>query len=86
MTLKVTVDLENDRFNWKIPKCITNEDVYCTSSSVLTEDNQSIMFNKDTYKNMEVCSIISLVAVYQKSSESHLSNQSSRRLSSQAQV
>ena len=57
------VDLENDRFNWKEPKCITNPEVYCTSSTVLTEDNQSIMFNEDTYKNMEVCSIISLVAV-----------------------
>ena len=48
------VDLDNERFNWKIPKCIQNKDLYCTSESTLTADNQSIMFNEDTYKNMEV--------------------------------
>ena len=52
---------ENERFNWKIPKCIQNKDLYCTSESTLTADNQSIMFNEDTYKNMEVCLIFSLV-------------------------
>ena len=55
------VDLDNERFNWKIPKCIQNKDLYCTSESTLTADNQSIMFNEDTYKNMEVCFIFSLV-------------------------
>ena len=56
------VDLgDNERFNWKIPKCIQNPEVYCTSESTLTADNQSIMFNEDTYKNMEVCFIFSLV-------------------------
>ena len=55
------VDLDNERFNWKIPKCIQNKDLYCTSESTLTADNQSIMFNEDTYKNMEVCFILNLV-------------------------
>ena len=50
------VNLENERFNWKIPKCIQNKDVYCTSETTytITDTNRSIMFNKDNYKNFEV--------------------------------
>ena len=47
------VDLDGERFNWKIPKCIQNKDVYCTSEKTYTK-NDSIMFNKDNYKNYEV--------------------------------
>ena len=48
------VDLEGDRFNWKIPKCIQNKDLYCTKEETLTQRSGSIMFNEDNYKNFEV--------------------------------
>ena len=50
------VDLDAERFNWKIPKCIQNKDFYCTSDHTYTmnDANRSIMFNKTNYKNYEV--------------------------------
>ena len=47
------VDLDAERFNWKIPKCIQNKDVYCSSEHTYTmnDANRSIMFNKYNYKN-----------------------------------
>ena len=49
------VDLgDNERFNWKTPKCIQNNDLYCTSQQVLTDSQGSIVFDEDNYKNLEV--------------------------------
>ena len=45
---------ENERFNWKIPKCIQNKDAYCTSETVHTGDQGSIVFDESNYKNLEV--------------------------------
>ena len=45
---------DNERFNWKIPKCIQNKDAYCTSEAVRTGEQGSIVFNKTNYKNLEV--------------------------------
>ena len=45
---------DNERFNWKIPKCIQNKDAYCTSATVHNDDQGSIVFNETNYKNLEV--------------------------------
>ena len=45
---------DNERFNWKIPKCIQNKDAYCTSETVLSDDQGSIVFNETNYRNLEV--------------------------------
>ena len=37
---------ENERFNWKIPKCIQNKDAYCTSETAYTHDQGSIVFDE----------------------------------------
>ena len=51
------VDLgDNERFQWKIPKCIQNKDLFCTSETVYTDQDsaRSIVFDEDNYKNFEV--------------------------------
>ena len=45
---------DNERFNWKIPKCIQNKDAYCTSETVHTNYQGSIVFDESNYKNLEV--------------------------------
>ena len=45
---------DNDRFSWKVPKCIQNKDAYCTNETVLTDDQGSIVFDASNYKNLEV--------------------------------
>ena len=48
------VDLgDNERFNWKTPKCIQNNDLFCSSETVKTEEG-SITFDESNYKNFEV--------------------------------
>ena len=45
---------DNERFIWKIPKCIQNKDAYCTSQTVHRDDQGSIVFDQSNYKNLEV--------------------------------
>ena len=45
---------DNELFNLKIPKCIQNKDAYCTSATVHTNDQGSIVFDESNYKNLEV--------------------------------
>ena len=79
------VDLgDNERFQWKIPKCIQNKDLFCTSESVKTEEG-SITFDESNYKNFEV-SVYYLVCSFNVFLEPYLRNQSPRRPHNQTSI
>ena len=47
------LDLSNDRFVWKVPKCVSNPDL-CTESKTFTKGSGEIVLNEDNYNNYEV--------------------------------
>jgi len=46
------VDMSGERFNWKIPKCISDESL-CTNSKKFTQASGSIVIDENNYKNFQ---------------------------------
>merc|ERR1719285_348923 len=46
------VDMSAERFNWKIPKCLSNE-ALCTTREIFTQSSGSIVVDENNYKNFQ---------------------------------
>ena len=47
------VNMSAERFNWKIPKCLSNE-ALCTTREKFIQSSGSIVVDKNNYKNFQV--------------------------------